>query len=389
MTDGLTEYRIVDIVDEIAMGPFGSNIKAECFVESGVPVFNGSNLTGFSTNDNALRFVTTEKAKELGNAIAKRGDVVVTHRGTLGQIAYIPDDSAYDQYVISQSQFRVRLNTEICLPEYLVYYFHTPEGQWKILSNKTQTGVPALGRPTSTFKKLTIPLPGSVVQKKVVTLLDSIQRKIGLNNRINGYLSELCDAVYANFIREKRGIDWHDGTLSELIEIKYGKAHKNLADGPYPVYGSGGYMRSVEKPLSSGESVLIPRKGSLNHVMYVDEDFWTVDTMFFTIPRMPGAAKYAYQYVKGLDLASMNAGSAVPSMTVDILNGLQLAIPCKEALDELDSELQPTYSLIAQIRAESKVLVELRDSLLPKLMSGEIDTSKIDLTQLNSHLSGC
>lgn len=389
MTDGLMEYRIVDIVDEIAMGPFGSNIKAECFVESGVPVFNGSNLTGFSTNDNALRFVTTEKAKELGNAIAKRGDVVVTHRGTLGQIAYIPDDSAYDQYVISQSQFRVRLNTEICLPEYLVYYFHTPEGQWKILSNKTQTGVPALGRPTSTFKKLTIPLPGSVVQKKVVTLLDSIQRKIGLNNRINGYLSELCDAVYANFIREKRGIDWHDGTLSELIEIKYGKAHKNLADGPYPVYGSGGYMRSVEKPLSSGESVLIPRKGSLNHVMYVDEDFWTVDTMFFTIPRMPGAAKYAYQYVKGLDLASMNAGSAVPSMTVDILNGLQLAIPCKEALDELDSELQPTYSLIAQIRAESKVLVELRDSLLPKLMSGEIDTSKIDLTQLNSHLSGC
>ena len=389
MTDGLTEYRIVDIVDEIAMGPFGSNIKAECFVESGVPVFNGSNLTGFSTNDNALRFVTTEKAKELGNAIAKRGDVVVTHRGTLGQIAYIPDDSAYDQYVISQSQFRVRLNTEICLPEYLVYYFHTPEGQWKILSNKTQTGVPALGRPTSTFKKLTIPLPGSVVQKKVVTLLDSIQRKIGLNNRINGYLSELCDAVYANFIREKRGIDWHDGTLSELIEIKYGKAHKNLADGPYPVYGSGGYMRSVEKPLSSGESVLIPRKGSLNHVMYVDEDFWTVDTMFFTIPRMPGAAKYAYQYVKGLDLASMNAGSAVPSMTVDILNGLQLAIPCKEALDELDSELQPTYSLIAQIRAESKVLVELRDSLLPKLISGEIDTSKIDLTQLNSHLSGC
>lgn len=387
MTDGLTEYRIVDIIDEIAMGPFGSNIKAECFVESGVPVFNGSNLTGFSTNDNALRFVTAEKAKELGNAIAKRGDVVVTHRGTLGQIAYIPDDSAYDQYVISQSQFRVRLNTEICLPEYLVYYFHTPEGQWKILSNKTQTGVPALGRPTSTFKKLIIPLPGSVVQKKVVTLLDSIQRKIGLNNRINGYLSELCDAVYANFIREKRGIDWHDGTLSELIEIKYGKAHKNLADGPYPVYGSGGYMRSVEKPLSSGESVLIPRKGSLNHVMYVDEDFWTVDTMFFTIPRMPGAAKYAYQYVKGLDLASMNAGSAVPSMTVDILNGLQLAIPCKEALDELDSELQPTYSLIAQIRAESKVFVELRDSLLPKLMSGEIDVSKVDLTQLNSHLS--
>ena len=136
---------------------------------------------------------------------------------------------------------------------------------------------------------------------------------------LNGYLEELCDALFLDFL-ERADSSWHEGTLEELAEVKYGKDHKKLADGPYPVYGSGGFMRSAEKSLFSGESVLIPRKGSLNNVMYVNEAFWTVDTMFFTVPRIPGAAKFLYQYVKRLDLASMNSGSAVPSMTTSILN---------------------------------------------------------------------
>ena len=146
-------------------------------------------------------------------------------------------------------------------------------------------------------------------------------------------------------------------------------------------------MRSVERALSSGESVLIPRKGSLNHVLYVNEDFWTVDTMFYTIPKAKGAAKYAYHHVKRLDLASMNSGSAVPSMTTDILNGLQLPIPSEAALLDLDSKLQPMYDAIKANSIESKYLAELRDALLPKLISGEIDVSKVVLTQLNSHLA--
>lgn len=145
-------------------------------------------------------------------------------------------------------------------------------------------------------------------------------------------------------------------------------------------------MRSVEISLSSGESVLIPRKGSLNNVMYVNEEFWTVDTMFFTVPRVPGAAKYAYQYIKKLDLASMNSGSAVPSMTTEILNGLQLPVPSEEALIELDKKLQPLHALMQHNNAENRALISLRDTLLPKLMTGEIDISKIDITQLNNHL---
>ena len=121
-------YKIKDLISEISMGPFGSNIKVECFVDSGIPVLNGSNLIGFALNDGSFRYVTEEKANSLGKANAYRGDVVITHRGTLGQIVFIPSDSKFERYVISQSQFRVKCNEKI-MPEYLTYYFHTKIGQ--------------------------------------------------------------------------------------------------------------------------------------------------------------------------------------------------------------------------------------------------------------------
>lgn len=84
----------------------------------------------------------------------------------------------------------------------------------------------------------------------------------------------------------KANTEWKQGRLADLITVKYGKDHKKLADGCFPVYGSGGIMRYVEKPLYEKESVLIPRKGSLNNVMYVNQPFWSVDTLFYTEMRM-------------------------------------------------------------------------------------------------------
>lgn len=86
---GYETYRIADLIDGIAMGPFGSNIKVSCFVDSGVPVLNGSNLEGFSLSEKTFRYVTREKADSLNKANAHRGDIVITHRGTLGQIVFI------------------------------------------------------------------------------------------------------------------------------------------------------------------------------------------------------------------------------------------------------------------------------------------------------------
>lgn len=180
--------KIADLISEISMGPFGSNIKVECFVNKGIPVLNGSNLDGFVLKEDSFRYVTSDKADSLGKANAHRGDVVITHRGTLGQIVFIPQNSLYDRYVISQSQFRVRCNDKI-LPEYLVYYFHTRIGQHKLLSNASQVGVPALARASTTFQKIEIEVPELKNQRKIVNLLETIRQKIEINNSINENLA--------------------------------------------------------------------------------------------------------------------------------------------------------------------------------------------------------
>lgn len=373
---GYETCRIADLIDEIAMGPFGSNIKVSCFVDSGVPVLNGSNLEGFSLSEKTFRYVTREKADSLNKANAHRGDIVITHRGTLGQIVFIPQDSKYDRYVISQSQFRVRCNDKV-LPEYLVYYFHTPIGQHKLLSNASQVGVPALARPSSTFQQIEVVLPELSIQKCVVEIISTIQKKIANNQELNDNLELQAQAIYSYMFIENADPAWVQGHLSDLITVKYGKDHKKLADGSYPVYGSGGIMRYVERPLYDKESVLIPRKGTLNNVMYVNQPFWSVDTMFYTEMRLPNVAKFVYHFVKAKDLASMNAGSAVPSMTTDILNAMEVVIPSTSALAEFESLVDPMYRAMQENNIQSSKLSELRDALLPKLMSGEIDVSDI------------
>ena len=146
---------------------------------------------------------------------------------------------------------------------------------------------------------------------------------------------------------------WVLGHLADLIVVRYGKDHKKLADGQYPVFGSGGIMRYVERPLYTQESVLIPRKGTLNNVMYVNEPFWSVDTMFYTEMRVPNIAKYVFHFVKSKDLSSMNAGSAVPSMTTDILNALELPIPDAETLERFEQLVAPMYRMIQANNRES------------------------------------
>ena len=188
-----------------------------------------------------------------------------------------------------------------------------------------------------------------------------------------------CDAIYRERFVVNTDALWTDGHLSELVTVKYGKDHKKLEDGDIPCYGSGGVMRYVEKPLYNQESVLIPRKGTLNNVMYVNTPFWSVDTMFFTIMKMPNVAKFVYHFIKGKDLASLNAGSAVPSMTTDILNAMDIRIPSAKALANFEKIVQPMYKILEYNEIENKKLAKLRDTLLPKFMSGELDVSNIEI----------
>ena len=172
---------------------------------------------------------------------------------------------------------------------------------------------------------------------------------------------------------------WDFCFLEDLLTIRNGRDHKHLADGIYPVYGSGGEMRKVSEYLYDGESVLMPRKGSLNNIMYVNEAFWTVDTMFYSEMKLSNCAKYIYYTIKDIDFTRWNSGTGVPSMTSSTLYSIKLVKPQNETLKKFDEMISPLFEHMKQISEQNVVLTKQRDELLPLLMNGQ--------ASVNYHLS--
>ncbi len=251
--------------------------------------------------------------------------------------------------------------------EYFIYYFLQT---FDFKSFNVGSAVPTLNR--NHIHPIDIKLPPLEEQISIAEVLSSLDDKIDLLHRQNQTLEQMAETLFRQWFVEEADEDWEVGVLGDLVEVKYGKDHKKLLDGVIPVYGSGGLMRNAEKPIYVGESVLIPRKGTLNNVMYVNEAFWTVDTMFYTIMKREHLAKFVYQFIKQKDLASMNVGSAVPSMTTAVLNNMPIEIPPYYLLDRFDKIVSEFYNKIKSNQTQIRNLTALRDTLLPKLMSGEI-----------------
>ena len=298
--------------------------------------------------------------------------ILVSINGTLGNVGVYGSE----KIILGKSAcyFNVKESVD---KDFIYYIVSSPTFKQYLESNATGTTIKNIS--LKQMREYTFELPEIGEQKRISSVLRKIDEKIKNNRAINNNLEQQAQAIYSRMFIEHRQESWSTGQLSDLISVKYGKDHKKLADGNYPVYGSGGIIRYVEKPLHTGESVLIPRKGTLNNVIYVNEAFWSVDTMFYTEMLHPNIAKFVYHFVKSKDLASLNAGSAVPSMTTNILNAMQLYIPDEKTLEKFENIVSPMYSAMQENTKESKILANTRDTLLPKLMSGELDVSDIDL----------
>lgn len=316
------------------------------------------------------------KLKKQG-CVPESGDILVGKDGA----RYFEDVIIYrqkEQPALLSSIAILRVDDTKVTSEFLYYTLKSPAVKKDVRDNYgSGSAIPRIV--LKDFKRMPISFPSLKEQKKITNICELLDEKIQLNNRINNNLEQQAQAIYQQMFIENQNPNWKEGKLSDLVAVKYGKDHKKLDGGCYPVYGSGGIMRYVEKPLYTGESVLIPRKGTLNNVMYVNGAFWSVDTMFYTEMLRPNIAKFVYHFVKGKDLASLNAGSAVPSMTTNILNAMPLYVPDDKTLSIFEETVTPMYSQMQENEKQSANLANIRDTLLPRLMSGELDVSDIEL----------
>lgn len=343
------------------------------------------------------RYVYSNTFEEYkGGSKFRNGDTImarITPCLENGKTAYV---SSLDQNELAfgSTEFIVlREISDVSDKKYIYYLISTPE--IRNIAIKSMVGSSGRQRvQQNVLENYIVCLPSLKEQRRIANILSSLDDKIELNRRINENLEQQAQALFkawfvdfepfkdGKFVDSELGMipeGWKVGNFEEFVEVKYGKDHKKLASGTIPVYGSGGIMRYVDRYLYNKESVLIPRKGSLNNVMYVNHPFWTVDTMFYTHMKIEGIAKFIYLLISPKDLLSMNSGSAVPSMTVDILNKIAIIIPPTTILQQFESIVKPFFIMAESLQKENQRLAHLRDTLLPKLMSGELKINDLSI----------
>lgn len=387
----------------MSTGPFGSSIGTATFRNSGVPVIRGGNLTSnieLRLIEDGFVFIDEDLALQFERSAVRYGDLIFTCWGTINQVGYINKNSRYEKYIISNKQMKFSSNDEIVDPLFIYYYFSSPIGQNLIISSGIGSSVPGFN--LGQLKKMKIPLPDLSAQKAIVSMLSALDDKIELNRRMNETLEAMARAIFKDWFvdfgptcakiegrapylapeiwslfpdqidEEGRPQGWSERRLEEVMELSYGKAlpATERADGPIPVYGSGGVTGRHSVALVDGPSIIVGRKGTVGALYWEDRPFFPIDTVFFVRPRAP--LTFCYYLLQTLGLDGMNTDAAVPGLNRN--NVYRLPVPWSSTLirqrfDDLVSAFR------RRIRAnidESQILAATRDLLLPKLMSGEI-----------------
>lgn len=230
---------------------------------------------------------------------------------------------------------------------------------------------PKLSR--SNLDSIEILTPEFSEQKQIAEILSSLDDKIELNRKINANLEKLASSLFKKWfvdIGDELPEGWRTGELREVLELNYGRALKagNRENGQVKVYGSSGFVGFHDTKLVEGPGIIVGRKGNVGSVFWSNEDFYPIDTTYFVTSKLP--LIYCYYLLKNQKF--VNGDSVVPGLNRDQAYRTEIVLPGKNVLEKFStiaSELRKSFD---SIEREIEVLVAIRDSLLPRLMSGKI-----------------
>ena len=304
--------------------------------------------------------------------------ILLPRKGTLSNIQYFNNG----KFWTVDTCFYSIINESLCDPYYLYRHLRSLD----LSGFDTGASIPSMTQ--KTYNGIKVSLPSLPTQRRIASILSAYDNLIENNNKRIRLLEQMAENLYKEwFVRfrfpghEKAEFEnglpkgWKVMKLDKILTVRYGKDHSKIEDGDIPILGSGGIMRFGNKELYASESVLIPRKGSLNNIMYIDEPFWTVDTMFFTEMKYKNIAKYVYYVLSGIDMESYNSGAALPSMTTNILNHFKVILPSEDVLALFDEKVELLFFQKKKLIQQSALLARQRDLLLPRLMSGKLEVN--------------
>ena len=370
----------------IQTGPFGSQLHEYEYTEVGVPVVMPKDIASGKINFEGIARIPEEKARQLQRHKLQAGDIVFPRRGDIGKCAFVSERD--EGCLCGTGCLKISVSENVLLPRFLFYFLGLPESV-KWLENNS-TGSTMMNLNANTLGRLEIPDLPVEEQRRIADILSAYDDLIENNRRRIAILEETARLTYRkwfgghNISADGAARSRHEvtkggrgsvraktTTLGDVAEVLYGKDHKKIPDGAIPIFGSGGVMRYGATAIFDKPSVLIPRKGTIGNVMYVDEPFWTVDTMFYTRFKLPNMEKILYYQLCDYNLASMSTGAAVPSMTTAILNSLEIKVPPDDLRVEFDMAVEPMFVQKRLLKKQNASLAAARDMLLPRLMKGQ------------------
>jgi type I restriction enzyme, S subunit len=252
---------------------------------------------------------------------------------------------------------------------FLAYLIGSPAFSGYVLGVQTGTAVPHIsGRQIKDFEFVRPPLRD---QRAIGEVLGALDDKIAANGALARAASGLAEARYAELAASAAGT----ALVGDLVELRYGRAlpAAERVAGKFPVFGSGGMAGFHDAGLVAGPGVIVGRKGTVGAVYWSERDFFPIDTTFYVSLRSRSLPmEFAFYMLRGLGLDGMNSDSAVPGLNRSNALALHVPLPDELALRQFHEEVRPLFLLRESLSAESTALAGLRDTLLPRLLSGEI-----------------
>jgi type I restriction enzyme S subunit len=408
----------------IQTGPFGSQLHASDYVAKGIPTIMPANMANNRVDITGIARITEEDAERLSKHIVQPDDIVYSRRGDVTLKALIRESD--EKMICGTGCLLVRPGKGID-PKFLTYHLSSPQNQEWIIRHAIGATMPNLNQ--GILSNVPLHVPSISIQKAIAHILGTLDDKIELNRQMNATLEAMAQALFqswfvdfdpvidnalaaghpipdalqeraaaraalghrrqplpaaiqsqfpSRFVRhEEMGwvpAGWAVARIGDVLELAYGKslpATRRL-EGSVPVYGSGGISGFHTEHFVNGPGIVVGRKGTVGSLYWVEDNFFPIDTVFFVINKSHTPLYWLYQTLKRIDIKSMGADSAVPGVNRNAVYAKPIIIPNVTAFKGYLAQIEPNNLKRRELEDQIKTLATLRDTLLPKLLSGAV-----------------
>jgi len=358
-------------------------------VDSGIPLITAK-LIKAGRIEPPNEFIAEEDYEAwMTRGYPKIGDVVLTTEAPLGEVAQIK----FLPVALAQRIVTLRGKRDVLDNGYLRYLLQSQEFQAKLLSRSSGTTV--IGIKQSELRRIEVTLPSLKEQQAIAHILGTLDDRIDNLRQTNATLEAMAQALFKSWCVDFDGVPpeemqeselglipkgWRVGTLADLCELKYGKALKatQRRNGEIPVYGSGGITGHHDEALVTKPTIIVGRKGTVGSLYWQSAPCFPIDTVFYVEPKV--SLHFCYYAMMRMGLHHLNTDAAVPGLNRRNAYRQTVVIPNSEALEKLDYSVSIIRSRMDIAHQQIATLIQLRDTLLPKLISGQLcipDTQNI------------